>query len=524
MPLTLTRRQLLAGLAALPALTPAAEAAAPDLPLPPLVDLEKTGGIAAFTAQKATHQFSPGGPASESYGYSASFLGPVFKVRAGTDMKVQFRNALDVETAVHWHGLLIPSAVDGGPHNPVAPGGTWEPTLPIRQQACTAWYHPHPHGDTARQVYMGLAGLIYIEDDASAALNLPAAYGVNDFPLVLQDRDFDDQGVMVYDTSPMAVMHGARGAQVIVNGALQPQAQVAKGLNRLRLLNGANARNFQLRFADGRSFAVIASDGGLLEKPVTVATLVIAPGERYEILVDFADGKPAALQTFPDYNGDFGTGTISALKDRLAAMTHEAETILTFAPVKPAPAAKLPASLASLPAANAAEAVQTRRFLLNPMNMMNMPMMEAAGQGGMANMNHSGMMMQGMMKGMKMAMPGMDMSGLGMGMKMAINDKSFDMARIDAEPKLGSSELWELSGEAMAHPFHIHGVQFRVLELDGAAPPEEQRGWKDTVLVNQKTRLLVRFTQTATAEKPFMFHCHILEHEDAGMMAQYRTV
>ena len=519
----LSRRQLLAGIAALPAVFVHARAAvakpATPLPIPKLSDATDTGGKVSFAAQKAQHVFGDG-MASDTYGYSASFLGPVIKVKSGTTLGIDFRNELDVPTAVHWHGVMLPSEFDGGPHNPVAPGASWQPQLPITQAACTAWFHPHPHGDTARQVYMGLAGMIIIEDDTSPTLGLPDTYGVNDLPLILQDRAFDGMGMMVYDASPMSMMHGARGAQVIVNGAIAPQAKVPRGLTRLRLLNGANARNFWLRFADARPFNVIASDNGFLAKPVQVNDLVMAPGERYEVLVNFADGKPATLQTYPDYNGNFKTGTISALSRRLASMKHEASAIMSFAVDDKLPRGpqEIPDSLITLPVVDETKAIQTRRLLLDPMTMTNMPMMQAAGQGNMAKMDHSKMDMSNMKMG------GMKMPGMGMQVKMGINGKSFDMARIDAEPALGSSEIWEVEGEAMAHPFHIHGATFRVLELDGAAPPDHQRGWKDTVLVNQKTRLLVKFDQPATAEKPFMYHCHILEHEDAGMMAQYRTV
>ena len=156
---------------------------------------------------------------------------------------MKITNALDRVTTVHWHGLFVPSDLDGGPYGAIDPGQAWQPSLQINQPASTAWYHPHPHGDTARQVYMGLAGLIYVKDDSSDSLELPTQYGLDDFPLILQDKFFTADGDMAYDESPMSILHGSRGNTLIVIGMYGPVAEVPKGIVRLRLLNGANARN-----------------------------------------------------------------------------------------------------------------------------------------------------------------------------------------------------------------------------------------------------------------------------------------
>jgi blue copper oxidase len=532
--MTLSRRHFLAGstamLAAFGILSRKAYAFTTTLPLPPLVDLAETSGIAAFTAQRAKHAFVAGTD-SDTYGYSGSYLGPIFRVRSGSTMQVKFKNELDVPTTVHWHGVFVPAVQDGGPHNLVEPSAVWEPKLTINQRASTAWYHPHPHGDTARQVHMGLAGLIYIEDETIAGLNLPSRYGVDDFPIVLQDRSFDAKGAMVYDASPMAVMHGSRGSNILVNGALAPWATVYKGLVRLRLLNGANARNFLLTFDDARSFHVIGNDNGFLPKPVEMSQLLIAPGERYEVLVDFGDGQGATLQTYPDHNSRFGNGFMQGLKARIASMTAETQPIMRFEADQSIAAVgtRLPVQLLELSPADETLGTKTRSFVLDSMMMANMPMMQEGGMMNMGGMDHSKMSSPDNMAGMdhsKMSGMGDMMSGqgMGMGMKMAINGKTFDMNRIDADPALGSAEIWDVTGTEMAHPFHVHGASFRILQLDGSAPPEHMAGWKDTVLVNESARLLVKFDQPATKGSPFMLHCHILEHEDAGMMAQFITV
>jgi blue copper oxidase len=176
-------------------------------------------------------------------------------------------NRLNTATTVHWHGLLVPGHNDGGPQQPIHPGERWQPVLKIDQPAATLWFHPHPHGDTARQIYMGLTGMIIVDNDSDARLGLPRTFGVDDLPLILQDRTFDSDGSIEYASKTLDALdiaYGARGDTVIVNGAVAPIAKVPPGVVRLRLLNAANAQNFELRFSDQRAFHVIASDGGFL--------------------------------------------------------------------------------------------------------------------------------------------------------------------------------------------------------------------------------------------------------------------
>ena len=180
---------------------------------------------------------------------------------------------------------------------------SWRPVLNIDQPAATLWFHPHAHHQTARQIYMGLAGMIFVDDGSDARLGLPRTYGIADLPIILQSRSFDSDGSIEYDTdtlSSLDIVYGAREETVIVNGAILPVAKVPPGLVRLRLLNGANAQNFELRFNDQRTFHVIASDAGFLSAPVAVTALTISAAERFEIVVDFADRKAVALETGPD--------------------------------------------------------------------------------------------------------------------------------------------------------------------------------------------------------------------------------
>jgi blue copper oxidase len=421
-----------------------------------------------------------GGKPTHAYGYSGQVLGPVLRLRRGDEVEVIVENRLDVDTTVHWHGLLVSGDVDGGPHQVIKPDGRWRPRLKIDQPASTLWYHPHLHHDTARQVYMGLAGMIFVDDGSDVKLGLPHAYGIDDLPIILQDRSFGPDGSLLYDLDPLTIQYGLRGNTIIANGVVAPLAKVPSALVRLRILNAANAQNFDLRFSDRRKFYVIASDTGFLSAPVVMQQLRISPAERFEIIVDFSNGKPVVLETGPDKAmGIFG----AVSEEDTAAFVP----IMRFEPTATAARAKeIPISLIEPATADANRAVRHREFLLD------------SGICGGQRPTKTG------------TLPG-----------LCINGRTHDMARIDVETALGTMEVWKTLSRGMAHPFHLHGASFRVLSLGGAPPPAHLAGWKDVVLVEDEAELLVKFDHPATREHPFMYHCHILEHEDAGMMGQY---
>src|SRR6516164_7704744 len=451
------------------------------LPVPTFIDAAKQGNAVDVKVRSGRHAFIKGKP-TWTYGYSASILGPVIRLRRGDEVQMTVENALDSVTTVHWHGLLVPGHLDGGPQQLIPRGGTWRPVLKINQPAATLWFHPHLHQDTGRQIYMGLTGMIIVDDGTDAQLGLPRTFGVDDLPIVLQDRSFASDGSIEYGTDGLAIVYGARGDTVIVNGAIAPVAKVPPGLVRLRLLNAANAQNFELRFSDQRTFHVIASDGGFLPAPVAVTKLRISPAERFEVLVDFADGKAVVLETGPDEEmGIFGRLGPDGSADYVPVMRFETSTTKPL--VK-----EMPTRLVELSAASQASAVRRRQFVVN-----------------------SGICMDRTQAGEHA-----DMVAL-----TGINGQTFDMERIDVETSLGTNEVWEVVSAGMAHPFHIHGALFRILSIAGAPPPPHLAGWKDVVLVEDKAELRVAFNQPATRNHPFMYHCHILEHEEAGLMGQY---
>jgi blue copper oxidase len=454
------------------------------LPIPKLIDAAKQGNSVGLKAMTGRHAFIAGKPA-RTYGYSAPILGPVVRVQRGAEVEMTVENALNRVTTVHWHGLLVPGYNDGGPQQLIHPSDRWRPILKIDQPAATLWFHPHPHHDTARQIYMGLTGMMIVDDGSDTRLNLPRTYGVDDLPIILQDRSFDSDGSISYDTdslNALDIAYGARGDTIIVNGAIMPVAKVTPGLVRLRLLNAANAQNFELRFSDQRVFHVVASDGGFLAVPVALTQLIISPAERFEILVDFADGKAVALETGPDEQmGAFGRVAPDGSDAYVPVMRFE--PLATGAPVK-----ELPTRLVEPAPTAPTSAVQRRRFVLDSGLCASRP--QASAHADMQNL-------------------------------IGINGRAFDINRIDVETRLGTTEIWEVTSVGMAHPFHVHGAMFHVLSIEGAPPPAHLAGWKDTILVEDKAEILIAFNRPATRDHPFMYHCHILEHEEAGLMAQY---
>ena len=330
------------------------------------------------------------------------------------------------------------------------------------------WYHSHMVPRSGYQIYHGLAGLIYVDDEESARLDLPTDYGVDDVPLVLQDRAFNPDGSLTYS--------GMRGNVLLVNGTVRPYFETRTDKLRLRLLNGSNARFHTVGFADGRTFHHIGTDGGLLERSHEISRITLAPAERAQIVVDVDDGRPALLRTFE-------TPTFGMMRED-GMMTPMTDSQLTFHVLDILPGAgrvrlpPLPERLVRLDQPDPSRAVRLRRFVLR-------------------------------------------MGGLWL---FAINGKVMDMNRIDETVRVDTTEVWQIENVSkMPHPFHVHDVQFRIIDRNGAPPSPVEMGLKDTVVVppNGWVRLLLSFADYADPDSPYMYHCHILEHEDVGMMGQF---
>ena len=465
------------------------------LPIPPLVD-GRQGRPIELRIRSGAWSFKP--PVeTPTLGFSQDYLGPTIRTRQHGELNLHYRNTLTESVAVHGHGLHVPGEVDGGPQRAIEPGAEWQPSLSIAQPAATCWYHSHTHGKTGEQTYRGLAGLIIIDDEQADSLPLPRRYGVDDLPVIIQDRTFDARGRLVYSLYD-ADEDGWLGDTVIVNGATAPIANVPAGKVRLRLLNGANARFYIVGFSDNRTFYKIASDGGLLEAPVPLTTMEMSPGERCEIVVDMADGRSAGLLTLfeDEFDDDEGglVGSLLGLFDRSERDLPPPSLTLVVDKALPAHTAPLPEQLATIVRPQPGEIVRSRDFVLT---------MEDDGgiESGDGHSRHGGHA----------------------AMDMAINGASMDMNVINERVQRGVWERWRIRSNQGAHPFHVHGCSFLIERMEGSAAPPDQRGWKDMVVADDDdwSEIVVRFDHPATDRYPYMYHCHILEHEDRGMMGQF---
>lgn len=440
------------------------------------------------------------------WGYNGDYLGPTIRVLRGQAVHIRLQNALNQSSTTHWHGAHVPGDMDGGPELLIGSGRHYDYHYTLQQPAASLWYHPHPARRTGAHIYAGLAGLLLVDDGVGESLGLPHTYGVDDIPLIIQDRRLFADGRLAYMTHPHDIM-GMKGDHILVNGREQPHWNAPAQWVRLRILNASNARMYNLAFADRRTFAVVASDAGLLSEPALVRELLIAPAERVEILVDLARdrGRSVILQS----DSRRVVPALSANPADSDALDRSVFPLLELrvGPRRRAPGI-LPTHLATIPSLSAAGSV--RRFVLR------------------VNMKHHAMQSS---PGMEMALPrtaprgpgGMSM-GMG-GMEMfSINHQYMKMSVINVAITRGHVEVWYVTNQSpMAHPFHYHGTSFQILARDGRPPPAHERGWKDTVLVRrgETVRLIAPFNQPAGRALPFMYHCHILEHEDNGMMGQF---
>lgn len=420
-----------------------------------IVDSEGTRHF-ELTMKSGDSHFLPG-KSTPTWGFNSPYLGPTLRARRGESVAIHIANRLPEPSTVHWHGMELPAIFDGGPHQTIPAGGTWDPTWDIDQGAATLWYHPHPMGRTAQHVYRGLAGIFVIDDDDQPD-SVPHRYGVDDIPLVVQDKRFNDDGTLSEKTVPT---FGIMGQDILINGTRGPTLRVTSRAVRLRILNASNARMFHIGIADGRPMTLVATDSGLLPEPRTIDRVPLSPAERAEVVVEFTPGETVMLRSFSGDNG-IDSGDFDLLKITAAGVLD---------PSSPLPD-ELPGPSPIAPPASA----RVRTFTLD----------------------------------------GHD----------AINGKEMDMNRIDEIVPLGAHEIWEVTNPVYAHNFHIHNAGFRVLDAAGEVPSAFRDGRKDTVFVAPKStvRLAVEFGQYADPTHPYMYHCHILRHEDAGMMGQFVMV
>lgn len=441
----------------------------------PLVIPSVVGSNVTLTAQNVTTNVGSLGSVS-GYGYTSNgLLGPTIKVTSGNSVNINLVNQLIENTNIHWHGLKVPANMDGHPENYVGAGSSFNYNFTVNQRAGMYWYHPHPHMQTGKQVFKGLAGLFIVNDAEETALNLPS--GNREIPLVIQDKRIS-AGSIPYAPTMMEQMTGYMGQYILVNGIYAPYHNVETAKYRVRVLNGSNARIYNLALSNNASFTLIGNDGGLLTSSQTVNTLMLGPGERADLIVDFSQSILNSeiflvSKTFGNAGTAQGTQEFRIMKFKVTTQVTDNFSI--------------PSSLSSIAQLSESMSTKTRNFDIQNVGL----------SGG-----HSGSMMV-----------------------HTINGKTFDINRIDELVQNGAIEVWTFDNTKgdEPHPMHLHGVQFQIVSRTGgrgSLTPLET-GWKDMALVlpGEKVKIIIPFN--AYTGK-FLYHCHNLEHEDTGMMGQFK--
>lgn len=465
-----------------------------------------------FTAKPILHQVLPGRKtwlwAYEVKQDGKTYLNPIIRVRRGSTFHAALRNALSEETIIHWHGMHVDDKNDAHPGYAIPYGEQYAYAFPVINRAATYWYHPHPHHLTAGQTYAGLASLFIVEDEEELALQvaLDLKLGKTDIPLIIQDRRFDKKGVLRYAPTEQEEFHGHLGDSILANLTPNPYLDVAPRIYRFRILNASNARVYRLAFMQGDKaldYHLIGNDGGLLERPHRIQEVFVAPAERVDLLLDLSKAKPGDtvflkslpfdpmhVETEPRTSGEdphAGHGAMAGLPDGAGF-----DILKLNLKYKVRFNLNMPDRLSRITPIRT-EGASTRTMMLDHLDM-----------------------------------------------KWRINGWVFDMNATPVVTRRDTVEIWEVqnSKSSMPHPMHIHGFQFQMLERRNS-PQQVGRlavnakglipsdlGWKDTVLVwpGETVRFAVDFTHSFPGEQVYMFHCHNLEHEDQGMMINYKIV
>lgn len=422
---------------------------------------------------------------TNTMGANGNLLGPTLILNQGDLVTINVENQLGAPTTIHWHGLHVAPENDGGPHSVIADGGTWSPQFTVMDRAGINWYHPHMHMQTNEHVSKGVAGMILVKDAEEAALNLPREYGIDDFPIIVQTKGFDGSGQIEWmshlDTT------------ILVNGTIDPYLDAPAQVIRLRVLNGSSQRVYKFGFSNNIPFKLIGTDGSLLEAPVDLTRYQMAPGQRADILVNLSGMQGQSLQLL-NYGSEIANAIYGSSQPGMASqltlpgyssnpLNGSNFDVLDIHVVAPTsnPVTTIPSSLVSHTILAEGTQDATRTLTMTTQQNIVGPFL--------------------------------------------INGATFDMNVINYTIPLGNREIWSLTNQTpIAHPFHIHDVQFRILDINGAPPAPELSGLNDVVLVPAgmgTVRFITEFLDFANDMVPYMYHCHMLMHEDDGMMGQF---
>ncbi|NNF34673.1 MAG: multicopper oxidase domain-containing protein, partial [Saprospiraceae bacterium] len=424
-----------------------------------------SGASINLNLQYGQVEFYPGF-STNTIGYNQDILGPTIILEKENDVTLNVTNSLSEPTTLHWHGLHVSSENDGGPHTVIEAEQVWSPSFTVLDNAATYWYHPHLHEHTEEQVTRGAAGFIIVRDDEEAQLELPRTYGVDDYPMVIQSRAFDANKQLLWNTALDDV--------IICNSTLDAYLDVPAQVIRLRLLNGSTERSYNLGFQGNLEFFQLATDGGLLNASISMTRLRLAPGERAEILLDLSalQGQSFNMMSYASelQNGIYGAANPSVMPmGNIPGYSYNSLNgndfdILQLNVVSPTsnPVNSIPSGLITNTIYSESEVNAYRNLLFRPAQM---------GPNGMLNG------------------------------PFTINNQLFDMEVINYEVPLNNTEIWELTNmTAISHPFHIHDVQFYILDINGNPPPANMLGRKDVVLVppmHGSVRFITKFEDFA---------------------------
>ncbi|MGB3080898.1 MAG: multicopper oxidase domain-containing protein [Saprospiraceae bacterium] len=406
------------------------------------------------------------------------FWGPTLIFNQGDTVHMNVRNNLNDSTTIHWHGFHLPAVMDGGPHQIIPPGTIWQPYWKVTNQASTYWYHPHLHQMTQEQMTKGLGGFIIVRDAEEAKLALPRTYGIDDIPLALTSRRYDASNQFVF-------VNSAYGDYMLTNGTPNAEVSLPKQFVRLRILNAEMERAYNLGFSDNRTFYIIGNDGGLLNAPVPVTRMILAVGERVEIMVDLGNDAVGSVLDLNAYNSGFALGfpggepaTSGQFGSLLNNTTFSVLHVIIASPTANGITA-LPQTLANNTYPTAADATVNRTLNVT------------GGQGPVP---------------------------------FSFDNTPFVFSKINKTIDINTTEKWTITNNNIfGHAFHIHDVQFKIVSRSSGAVAPYESGWKDVLYLprSESATFVARFTDYSDDIHPFMYHCHFANHEDGGMMGQF---
>lgn len=452
------------------------------LVIPPVI----TSTSMSLTLQEGVTQFYQG-INTNTMGANGALLGPTLIMNQGDNVSITVDNQLQDTTTIHWHGLHVAPEDDGGPHSIIPPGATWNPQFTVLDKAGINWYHPHLHMQTNKHVSKGIAGMIIVKDAEEAALTLPRDYGIDDFPIVIQTKAFDASGQIIWMTE--------LDTSLMVNGTIEPFLDAPAQVVRLRVLNGSSQRVYKLGLTNNQSFKLIGTDGGLLGAPVDLTRYQIAPGQRADILVDLTGMQGQSIQLL-NYGTEIGSGVYGASQPGMMAQMTSNLPGYTSNPLNGSDYVILDVNVI----AQTANPVTTI-----PTTLVTQNVLVEGTEDITRNITFTSQQ---------------NIVG-----PFLINGTTFDMSVMNYTIPLGNKEIWSFTNQTpIAHPFHIHDVQFYILDINGVPPPPELQGLNDVVMIPGgmgTVRFITEFLDHADPVIPYMYHCHMLTHEDGGMMGQF---